>query len=215
MTDLERARKIYHSWQGKKYDLHLNFLPMQIKVQSESRKRYGLFMLIGICRCLASGDPLWYLASILVQAQSCVLFPCRAFMMKLKILICDHHTRAISTHRCCALFYLKDLRQRFLFCFLFKTSSNVSQTSEYIRISWVFRKMQIQEQARFIYMKQVRRVVIFAGVMTTGGMGELSGVRKMQYMCKVYQTLHLGTVHVPNVSNSAVIIFKAKNIVQF
>ena len=64
-------------------------------------------------------------------------------------------------------------------------------------------------------MKEVRIVVIFADVMTTRGMGELSGVCKMQYMCKMYWTLHLGTVHVPNVSNSAVIIFKVKNIVQF
>lgn len=43
---------------GKIYDLNLNFLPMQMKVHSESRRHHGLFMIIGICRCLASGEPL-------------------------------------------------------------------------------------------------------------------------------------------------------------
>lgn len=124
MADLEWVRKIYHNWQGKKYDLNLNFLPMQIQMQSTSRKHHGLFMIIGTCRCLDSGEPLWYLALILVLAENCILLPCRAFMRKLKILICrSPHYRSISTHGCCALFYLKNLHRRCLFCFVFKTSS--------------------------------------------------------------------------------------------
>lgn len=42
----------------EKIDLNLNFLPMQMKVHFESRKHRGQFMIIGICRCLASGEPL-------------------------------------------------------------------------------------------------------------------------------------------------------------
>lgn len=50
-------------------------------------------------------------------------------MMKLKILICDHHAIAQSKHMDFVLFYSKDMDQRFLFCFMFKTSNfNVRKT---------------------------------------------------------------------------------------
>ena len=41
-----------------KYFLSLNFLHMLMKVESGSTKHPGIFMTSGICRCLASGEPL-------------------------------------------------------------------------------------------------------------------------------------------------------------
>ena len=91
MADLEWVRKIYHNWQGKKYDLNLNFLPMQIQMQSTSRKHHGLFMIIGTCRCLDSGEPLWYLALILVLAENCILLHAELSWGNWKYWFVDHH----------------------------------------------------------------------------------------------------------------------------
>lgn len=180
---------------GKKHDLNLNFLPMQMKLHSESRKHHGLFMIIGICRGLASGEPLWYLTSILAQAQSSILFPCRAFMMKLKILICDHHTTDQSKH------------MDFVLCFIWRTWIRDVYFIFCSRPHRCFSNFKVQKnplgsllKCRFgskqneSFVKEVRLVVIFAGVVNRRGMREICGICEMQYMCKMYWTLRLGIV---------------------
>lgn len=165
---------------GKKHDLNLNFLPMQMKLHSESRKHHGLFMIIGICRCLASGEPLWYLASILVQAQSCILFPCRAFMIKLKILICDHHTIDQSKHMDFVLCFIQRTWIRdvyFVFCS--KTQRYFSNFKVQKNPLGSLLKCRFGSKQNESFMKEVRIVVIFAGIMTRRCRSEICGICEM------------------------------------